>query len=189
MKKTLFFALIAGILFTSCAKENSFTISQGMVGKLSKDIQMKQLDSLYAEDSIVKLNAIEGALATQGEVEIYDNEGNKLLLISPEDERDPNSFISYIQVFDPRFQTSKGLHVNSTFGDVKTNYEILNVENAINAVVVFLKDSEIYLTIDKKQLPENIRYDYSSKIEASQIPNEATFKYFMIGWDNENDEN
>ncbi len=189
MKKTMFLALIAGILMGSCAKENDFTISNGMIGKLTKDIQMKQLDSLYAQDSIVKLNAIENAIGTQGEVEIYNKEGKKLLLISPADERDPNSFISYIQVFDERFQTDKGLNTKSTFGDVKAKYEILNVENAINSVVVFLKDSDIYLTIDKKLLPENIRYDYSSKIEVSQIPNEATFKYFMIGWDAESDEN
>lgn len=183
MKKTMLLAVIAGILMSSCAKENNFTISQGMIGNLTKEIQMKQLDSLFAKDSLVQLNAIENAIGTQGEVEIYDKEGNKLMLISPFNEQDPNSHISYIQVFDARYQTEKGLNTKSTFGDVKAKYEILNVENAINSVVVFLKDSDIYLTIDKKQLPENIRYDYSSKIEVSQIPDEATFKYFMIGWD------
>lgn len=188
MKKTMFLALIAGILMTSCAKDNTFTISDGMIGKLTKEIQMKQLDSIFEQDSLVKLNAIEDAIGTQGEVEIYDKEGNKLLLISPTNELDPNSLISYIQVFDPRYQTESGLNTASTFADVKANYEILNVENAINSVVIFLKDSDIYLTIDKKLLPETIRYDYTSKIEVSQIPNEATLKYFMIGWDNESDE-
>jgi hypothetical protein len=41
------------------------------------------------------------------------------------------------------------------------------------------------LTIDKKELPEELRYNPSLKIDPSQIPDEATFKYFMIGWDAE----
>ena len=122
-------------------------------------------------------------IGTQGEVEVYDKAGKKLLLLSPENETDPNSVITNIQIFDERYMTDKGLHAKSTFADVKANYEIEGVENAINSVVVFLKDSDIYLTIDKKELPEDIRYNYSAKVEASQIPETATFKYFMIGWD------
>lgn len=187
MKKNLLLALFAGILLTQCGKgEDPFALKNGLIGPLTKRVQMKQLDSIFANDSIVKLNPIENALGTQGEVEIYDKTGKKLLLISPNNETDPNSLISNIQIFDARYKTEKGLTVSSTFKVVKEHYEIAAIENAINAVVVFLKDSDIYLTIDKKQLPENIRYDYSSKIEISQIPEEATFKYFMVGWDVEN---
>ncbi|MEZ4858927.1 MAG: hypothetical protein R2781_08970 [Flavobacteriaceae bacterium] len=188
MKKTLLLVAFAGIIFTQCGKgEDPFALKNGAVGPLTKGVQMRELDSIFATDSIVKLNPIENALGTQGEVEIYEKGGEKLLLISPEDEKDPNSLISNIQVFDARYKTEKGLSVTSTFADVKANYEITTIENAINAVVIFLKDTDMYLTIDKKQLPENIRYDYSAKIEASQIPDEATFKYFMIGWDTENE--
>ena len=116
---------------------------------------MKEVDSIFATDSIVKLNPIENALGTQGEVEIYDTDGNKLLLLSPEDENDPNATITNVQVFDSRYKTEKGLNSASTFKDVKTNYTVSKVETTINSVVVFLKDSEIYLTIDKKELPEN----------------------------------
>ncbi len=184
MKKTWFLVLTLGLLLTQCAeKSDPFAISPGSIGPLTKDIQMKQLDSIFAQDSLVKLYPDEEELSTKGEVEIYDKSGNKLLLISPEDETDPSSKITNIQVFDSRYKTDKGLGPISTFGDVKKNYEIAAIQNAINAVVVLLKDSEIYITIDKKQLPENIRYNYSAKIEATQIPDEATFKYFMIGWD------
>jgi len=184
MKKTLIVAILTGIIVSQCGKkEDPFSIQKGMVGNLTQRVEMRQIDSLFSKDSIVKLNPIENALGTQGEVEIYEKGGAKLLLVSPADEKDPKSKITNIQIFDPRYHTEKGLTINSTFADVKAQYEIANVENAINAVVVFLKDSDIYLTIDKKQLPENIRYNYSAKVEASQIPDEATFKYFMIGWD------
>jgi hypothetical protein len=187
MKKTLFIGAMTALFFIQCDKKSdSFLIQQDMVGKLSKGIQIRQVDSLFADDSIVQLSSIRNTLGTQGEVEIYEKGGVKLLLLSPEDENDPNSLISNIQVFDNRYKTTKGLHNGSTFKDVKANYTILDIETTINSAVVFLVDSDIFITINKSQLPENLRYDPSAKIEASQIPDDATFKYFMIGWDNDN---
>ncbi len=183
MKKLVFITLLS-LAFVQCKKEKDpFAITNGEVGLLTKDVQIKQIDSLFATDSIVKLSSIQDALGTQGEVEIFEKGGKKLMLITPEDENDPNSTISYIQLFDGRYKTEKGLSPTSTFKDVKANYTIENVQTTINAVVVFLKESDIYLTIDKKYLPEEIRFDMSAKVEASQIPDSAPFKYFMVGWD------
>lgn len=184
MKKTLLFAAIATLFFVQCEEDKDpFAISDGAIGPLSKKTQMKQLDSIFAQDSIVKLNPVTGAIETQGEVEIYDKDGTKLLLLSPYDESDPTSKISNIQIFDARYKTDKGLTKASTFKEVKANYEIEAIQNAINSVVVFLKDTDLYLTIDKKELPEEVRYNFNQKVEATQIPDTAKFKYFMMGWD------
>lgn len=183
MKRTIVFGALLAILFMQCGKDSDpFLIENGKVGGLTKETQMKQIDSIFANDSIVKLNPIESALGTQGEVEIYEKGGKKLLLLSPDNESDPSSVINNIQIFDSRFATDKGLNIGSTFGDIKANYEIDAIENAINSVVIFLKNSEVFITIDKKQLPESIRYNFNAKVEATQIPDEATFKYFMVGW-------
>ncbi len=184
MKKTLLIGVLAGLMFVQCAQEKDpYLIQNGQIGPLTKQMQMKQVDSIFPLDSIVPLSSIENTLGTQGEVEIYEKGGKKLLLLSPEDETDPNSVITNIQIFDARFKTEKGLNLNSTFADVKANYEVVGIQNAINSVVVFLKDSDVYLTIDKKELPASLRYDYSAKVEVTQIPDAAKFKYFMIGWD------
>jgi len=190
MKKLLFASLIVSLLFIQCSKDtDQFLISNGAIGSLNKNIKMKQIDSIFAQDSIVKLNPIENALGTQGEVEIYEIGGKLMLLVTPEDDLDPNSLISNIQVFDERFKTDLGLNPKSTFKDIKDNYTISGIDNAINSVVIYIENSEIFITIDKKQLPENIRYNYTAKIESSQIPDEATFKYYMISWDHsESDE-
>ncbi|KAA3624462.1 MAG: hypothetical protein DWP94_03500 [Flavobacterium sp.] len=189
MKKALLFASIVAVLLTQCGKETDpFLIGNGSIGQLNKKTQMRQLDSIFANDSIVKVGQIEDAPETQGEVEIYEKGGKKLMLLSPEDEKDPNSVITNIQIFDERYITDKGLGKGSTFGELKANYEIVAIENAINSVVIFIKDSDVFITIDKKQLPENIRYNYNAKIEASQIPDTATFKYFMVGWDADEEE-
>ncbi len=188
MKKTLIFGVLASLLFIQCGEDTDpYLIGNGTIGHLSNEIQMRQVDSIFANDSIVKLSPIKNALGTQGEVEIYEKGGQKLMLLSPEKENDPNSVITNIQIFDERYATDKGLTVKSTFGDLKANYEVLAVENAINSVVVFLKDSDVFITIDKKQLPENIRYNFSARVEATQIPDAATFKYFMVGWDKEDE--
>jgi hypothetical protein len=185
MKKILLITAIITTLFVQCGKDKDpFTIKNGSIGELSLTTKMKQIDSIFAQDSIVKLNPIPDALGTQGEVEIYEKGGNKLLLLSPDIENDPNSTITNIQVFDTRYKTEKGLSLSSTFKDVKENYTIADVETTINSIVIFLEESDVFLTIDKKQLPENLRYDPSITIEASQIPDGATFKYFMIGWEN-----
>jgi hypothetical protein len=184
MKKTLFIGAVTALFFIQCdTKNDPFSIQKDMIGNLSKDIQIRQVDSLFSGDSIVRLNPSRNASQTQGEVEIYEKGGRKLLLLSPKDENNPNSLISNIQVFDKRYKTTKGLNIGSTFKDVKSNYTIVNIETTINAVVVFLEDNDIFITVSKSELPENLRYNPNAKIEASQIPDDATFKYFMIGWD------
>ena len=184
MKKIIFASFIIAILFVQCAKDvDPFLITEGAVGNLEKSARMKQIDSVFSQDSIVKLNPVENALGTQGEVEIYDKDGNLLLLITPEDDLDSEARISKIQVIDERYRTALGLNSKSTFKEIKDNYAIADIFNGINFVVVYIKDSDIFITIDKKQLPENIRYNYTAKIEASQIPDAATFKYFMVSWD------
>ncbi len=184
MKKTLLIIGIVSLAFVQCGKDSDpFLIKNGSIGNLTSDMKMKQVDSIFANDSIVKINSSPNALETQGEVEIYEKGGKQLLLLSPDDENDSNSNITNIQVFDSRYKTEKGLNSASTFKDVKANYTIDNIQTTISAVVVFLKDSNVYLTIDKKNLSENLRYNPDAKVETSDIPDTAPFKYFMIGWD------
>ncbi len=184
MKKTLLIIGIVSLAFVQCGKDSDpFAIKNGSIGNLNNEIKIKQIDSIFAKDSIVKINSSPNALETQGEVEIYEKGGKKLLLLSPDDETDPNSTIKNIQVFDSRYKTEKGLTTASTWKDVKANYTIDNIQTTINAVVIFLKETDVYLTIDKKSLPEELRYNMDLKVEASQIPDNAPFKYFMIGWE------
>lgn len=186
MKKTLIVGILIALSFSQCGKKNDpFLIKNGSIGELTENIRMKQVDSIFAGDSIVKLNPAIDALSTQGEVEIYEAGGAKLLLLSPNNEYDPESYISNIQVFDDRYHSEKGLSRSSNFKFVKDNYTISSIESTISSIIVSLNESDIYVVIDKKQLPEDLRYDPSITIEASQIPDDATFKYFMIEWNYE----
>ena len=184
MIKKIAFIAISTLLFVQCAEEKDpYLISDNSVGNLTIGMKIKQVDSIFKMDSIVRLNPRQNESSTIGEVEIFEKGGEKLLLISPRDFYNPDALIADFQFFDPRYKTAKGLNVGSTFKDIKDNYKIANIETTLSTVVIFLEDSNIYINIDKKELPENLRYNPNFVIEAVNIPDEAKIKYFMLSWD------
>ena len=183
MIKKIFFTGLVVFLFVQCAKEKDpFLISNNAVGNLTIGMKIKQVDSIFAMDSIVRLSPRQNQSSSFGELEIYEKSGKKLLLISPRNNYDPDALIENFQFFDDRYKTVKGLNINSTFKDIKENYEIANIETTLSTVVIFLKDSDIFINIDKKELPENFRYNPNLIIDVTNIPNEAKIKYFMLSW-------
>ena len=183
MLKKIIAIISVTLLFIQCKEEiNPFLISNDSVGALTRGMTIKEIDSIFAQDSIVKLYAQNEELPTQGEVEIYDKNGTKLVSISPVTNNDPDALISNFQFFDPRYKTDKGLNLSSTFKDIKANYKILNIETTISTVVLFLEDNDLFINIDKNELPENFRYNPNLVIDITNIPDEAKIKYFMLSW-------
>lgn len=183
-KNFLFISLIACSLFLSCEKEQDpFLISANSVGSLTRDIKINELDSIFASDSIVKQVSDGELYRKSNEIEVFDKSGKKLLLLEPVQAFDSTSTVGFIQVMDPRYKTAKGLGKESTFKDIVENYTISRIENTLRAAVIFIDDLNVYVTIDKKQLPVELRYDTQTRIQASQIPDDAKIKYFMIDWD------
>jgi hypothetical protein len=183
MLKKIIAIVSVTLLFIQCKEEiNPFLISNDSVGALTRGMTIKEIDSIFAQDSIVKLYAQNEELPTQGEVEIYKKNGTKLVSISPVTNNDPDALISNFQFFDPSYKTDKGLNLSSTFKDIKANYKISNIETTISTVVIFLEDSDLFINIDKNELPENFRYNPNLVIDITNIPDEAKIKYFMLSW-------
>ena len=183
MLKKIIALVSVTLLFIQCKEEiNPFLISNDSVGTLTRGMTIKEIDSTFAKDSIVKLYAQNEELPTQGEVEIYEKNGTKLVSISPVTNNDPDALISNFQFFDPRYKTDKGLNLSSTFKDIKANYKISNIETTISTVVIFLEDNDLFINIDKNELPENFRYNPNLVIDVTNIPDEAKIKYFMLSW-------
>lgn len=182
--KFLLILLMLPLLIISCNsdEDDPFLITANQVGALKKDVRINQLDSIYPNDSIVTKRSGAELLQSTDEVRIFEKGGKPLLELEPLQEFDSTSTIGYIRILDPRFETKSGLNTNSTFKDIVENYNISRIENTLNAAVVFLDEINAYITIDKKQLPASLRYDTDSKIMASQIPDDAKIKYFMIYW-------
>ncbi len=184
MKK--YFLLLAIPLFfflTQCEKEKDphFLITQEKIGKLERKSLARDLELIYSNDSIVqdtvKLNFGSGA----SKIKVFERGGKHLLTLTPNSDSIPT--IENIQIKDPRFSTLNGIGINSTFQEIRDKCSISKIITSMNNVVILLKDSDIYFTIDKKELPESLRYISTASIEAVQIPDAAKIKYMMVSWD------
>ncbi len=176
---TVFFIL----LIIGCEKEidTTFLITKDAIGKLDKISLTRDLDVIYSNDSIVKDTTYINTSNNSKKIKIFEKGGKQLLTLTPNSDSIPT--IENIRIEDSRFVTEKGVGLKSTFKDIKDNYTIRKVITSMNNVVLLLKDSDIYFTISKDQLPSSLRYASSVNIEAVQIPDDAKIKYMMVGWD------
>ncbi len=181
MKKILFAGLLAGLLLTSCSKENPFKVTATQVGPLTKETAVSDLKTVFANDSVVDQNSGLSEELNINAIEIYEKGGKQLLSLMPVKEGDPKT-IRTVQIFDPRYTTEAGINLNSTFKDLTDAYTISRIETLISSVVIFVDDINAYFTIDRKELPGELRFDMEAKVSQAEIPDAAKIKYFMIGW-------
>lgn len=180
LKPLVLLLVAAGI--QSCQGEDPFLITETRVGPLLQTSKVSELETLFAQDSLVR-DSLALKLGTLGaKIEVYENGGRHLLSLSPG--RDSVPGIENIQIQDPRYRTKQGIGLKSTFGDIERNYEIKKIVTTLKNVVVFPKGSNLYFTIDKGELPANIRFS-NAPIEGVQIPSEAKIKFMMLGWESE----
>ena len=116
-------------------------------------------------------------------VEIFDTNKNKLLILTPREISDSTSTIGNVRIVDSRYKTEKGISTLSTFKDIQKAYKISKIDNLINSVLISVNEINASFSIDKTELPANLRYDTSATIEAIQIPESAKIKFFFLYWD------
>lgn len=183
MKKSILGIAITTLLLIGCNKEqNPFEISKQHIGLLTDSTQVKDLKTVFANDSVVERLLDNEFTFNRTDIDVFDKTGNLLLTLTPKTIKDSTSTIETIKVLDSRFNTDKGLNTKSTFGDIKNNYKISSIQNTMKNIVVFVNEINAFITIDKKELPAELQFDLNAKIEAIQIPEKAKIKYFMLGW-------
>jgi len=185
MKNTLLMALICALIITSWAKEkvvNPFTITKNHIGLLTDSTQVKELDAIFSNDSVVRYIAGDEFIGAVNSIEIFEKGGKKLLDLSPKEALDSTSVISSVNIIDSRYKTEKNISTLSTFKDLKEAYKISKIDNLINVIVVSVNEINASFTIDKKELPASMRFDMDMTIDPIQVPEKAKIKYFMIHW-------
>jgi len=183
MYKSYLSLIIIICLLASCNKEQDpFQIGKHHIGLLTDSTQVKDLEVIYSKDSIAKGFDETEFTRNFNDIEIFEKGGKKLLSISPRKPSDSTSYIQSVRVFDPRFKTDKKLSTESSFKDIADNYKITRIDNLINSIVVTVNEINASFTIDKKELPANMRFDMSFKIEAIHIPDNAKIKFYFINW-------
>lgn len=183
MNKSIFSLIILTFFLASCKKEQDpFQISKQHIGLLTDSTQVKDLESVFSKDSIVKFISGDEFTGNINDIEVFEKGGKKLLTLTPRQSLDSTSVIQSVQIFDARFKTDKNITTLSTFKDIADNYKISRIDNLINSIVVSVNDINATFTIDKKELPANLRFDMNLNIEATHIPDNAKVKYFFLNW-------
>lgn len=162
-------------------KDTTFLITKSSIGKLDKSSLVRDLEVIYEQDSIVKDTAKLSVGFGAKKIDIYEKGGNHLVTLTPSS--DSIATIENVHIKDPRFKTEMGIGLHSTFKEIKDKYEIGKILTSTKNVVIFIKNSDLYFTIDKEELPSSLRYASSVNIEAVQIPDAAKIKYMMLGWE------
>ncbi|MBU2949441.1 hypothetical protein KO493_01885 [Tamlana agarivorans] len=185
MRKLLFGTLALTLLLSSCGKkQNPFEISKQHIGLLTDSTQVKDLEKVFPNDSVVKFIAGDEFTGNIDNIEIFEKGGNKLLTLTPKFALDSTSVITNVRVIDNRFKTDKNISSISTFKDIHEQYKVSKISNLINSVVVTVSEINAAFTIDKKELPSNLRFDMNLKFDPTHIPDTAKVKYFFLNWDN-----
>jgi len=183
LKKNILLFIVIISICSSCEKEiNPFLISKHNIGHLTDSTQVKDLEAVFINDSIVMYISGDEFTSNINDLEIYEKGGKLLLVLSPSQKLDSTATIRTVKVVDSRFATAKGLSTSSTFKDINANYKISNIQNTLRSIIVSVDEINAYFTIDKNELPANMRFDMNLKIEAVQIPEEAKIKNFYLYW-------
>lgn len=185
MRKIFLSLLCLAVGVSSCKKEQDpFEVSKSHVGFLTDSTQVKDLDLIFKNDSIVKFIGGDEFIGKVNNIEVFEKGGKKLLTLLPKHALDSTSTISGIRIIDPRFVTSKKISATSVFKDIESQYKVSRISNLINSVVVSVDELNASFTIDKNELPPNLRFDMNMKFESAHIPDQAKIKYFFINWIN-----
>ncbi|WP_232827502.1 hypothetical protein [Winogradskyella aurantiaca] len=177
--------IAAALLMAACNTKESidpFLVGNHSVGLLNDSTQIKDLKGIFANDSIATFENDMSFIGSVSDIRVYDTLGEHLLTLSPTEAQDSTATISTIRIETERYQTAEGINLNSTYGDLTAAYEVKKIDNLINTIVVSVKGSDAAFTIDKKELPANMRFDMNLNIDPIQIPDQAKIKYFMIHW-------
>ena len=145
---------------------------------------MKDLIQIFKNDSV--RNDISGDSFTGkfNDITILDKEGNELLEITPREDLDYTSTAKLIKIIDPKYKTKKGIGSSSTFKEVRDNYNISNIQNSLRNIIISINSANLYFTINKNQLPSNLRYNSSIEIDKAQIPDNAKINDLYLEWTN-----
>ena len=145
---------------------------------------MKDLIQIFKNDSV--RNDISGDSFTGkfNDITILDKKGNELLEITPREDLDYTSTAKLIKIIDPKYKTIKGIGSSSTFKEVRDNYNISNIQNSLRNIIISINSANLYFTINKNQLPSNLRYNSSIEIDKAQIPDNAKINDLYLEWTN-----
>ncbi|MDA9028890.1 hypothetical protein N9H71_03870 [Flavobacteriaceae bacterium] len=183
MRNYLFIGLLLGLLVACETKTDSFAITKNSIGLLTDSTKVNALKVVFINDSISKYIGGDEFTGSTNTISIFEKGTGKLLLeLDPNYALDSVSTIRTVRIMDERFKNKDGLNRLSTFGDLNSKYTISSIQNTLRSLIISVDEINAYFTLNKTELPEEMRYNMNQKIEAISIPETAKIKDFYIQW-------
>jgi len=174
------------LVITSCQKDTRFLIAKNKLGNLNHTSKVYQIDSLLANDSVVKTNArnaFGGTLTSVVEdIKVYDTSEKQILNIKPFGSMDTLSKIRSIRVLTEKYKTKNGIGLGSTYKDLKTFYDVNSIQSLANSFIITLKDINVVVSFDRKVLPGEVRFDMEADIKPTMIPDDAKINRIWVNF-------
>ncbi len=174
---------ILSIIVASCSQnQDQFLISKSKIGPLTDTTTVKNLKTIFKNDSIVIVPPSGTEfLGDISDIHIFQKNGEKLLSLTPKNALDGSSTIKTIQIHSPKYANKKGLNTTSAFGDITNNYKISTITKTLGSVIITVNEINAFFTIPKNNLPADLWFT-ENKIEAIQIPQNTKIGSFFIQW-------
>lgn len=184
MKNLLITFFAIALFLTSCnTASDTFLVTKHSVGKLNDSTKIKDLKRVFETDSLSQFIDGDEFTGNTNIIKVFEKGTQKLLLeLTPKEALDSLSTIQNVRIIDNRYKTKKSLDKLCDFSCLTGNYNISGVQNTLRNLIVSVDEINAYFTIDKSELPEDLRYDMSKKIEVLSIPPTAKIKDFFIQW-------
>jgi|GEM_PF-1675556 len=161
---------------------DNFWISKHKVGIFSKRMSIADVYDIIPKEQIKRTKGVgEFAEDIFDVFEIYDANGEIVVVLVPEIYGDDNSKIRVVHIEDKRFETVKGIGLNSTFGELAAAHAIDELSPDLEHIVVEIKTINTSFAISKTELQEGW-FVTGKGIDESKIPNTAKFDSLAIVW-------
>lgn len=175
-------SLIIFALFISCSTENPYLIDKNQVGNLTNETLISEIEGILESYEIKGLNPDPKTKYITGDVKVFNEADELVLLIEPTSTND-DAKIKSIRVLSKQYKTKHGLNIDSTFEVIEKNYSISSIQSTISEIIVSLEEIDAFVTIRKTELPSELQFEMEEKVKPTQIPSQAKLKGFWVNFE------
>lgn len=161
---------------------DNFLVTAEQVGPVHRGMSINDLYEIFPESQIKKIKTKSELTADATDnFYVYALDGKLLLIASPTHANDVNSAINRIILKDTRFETEKGISLNSTVGEIKFAYPDYNFIPSVNEIILFVPEIDGNFEIKRNDLGADVWND-STGVIAANIPADTRVTTWAIFW-------
>ncbi len=114
--------------------------------------------------------------------QIYTHNKQHLFTLTPKQIGSTQQKINRVLINSPFFVTDKGIHNQSTYGDIKQAYTITKIEPTREHIVLVVDEINANFAIAKTKLDKGWWNEDNKMVNQDKIPNSAQVDSFILWW-------